>query len=392
MIRKISIENYFSFGDMQMLDFSIKKNATDPDCRFAKPIESNDDQFPRVVAIFGANASGKTNLLRAISFLKDFVLNSAVKPRESKIEFLTFFARQYWEKHTRISVEFDAEINEGKGREKFQYNLVLANDYYSVIEESLYIYPFGRRRRVFSRINNEITPGQDFGLSENDPVREKLRSNASVISTLAQFNHPYCVALYNSVNTMMVNVSVTGRMLFDPNWAINYYSNNDECFRALNENIGKFDFGIESVNLELFENKQEALFQHTGLTSDIRLTFESEGTKNFFTLFPMIWYALKTGTVVILDELDNDIHPLLLPEIIKMFQNSSINTLNAQLIFSCHNASILDYLCKEEVYFTEKDEGSTLMYGLKDVQGVRRDSNIYAKYLAGVFGGIPRVG
>ena len=120
--------------------------------------------------------------------------------------------------------------------------------------------------------------------------------------------------------------------------------------------------------------------------------FESGGTQTFYNLFPTIAEVLNEGGVAILDELDSDIHPLLLPEIIRMFQDVKSNPHDGQLIMSCHNAALFEYLEKEEIYFTEKDgEGQTTVYGLKDVQGVRRDTNIYAKYLMGAFGAVPRV-
>ncbi|MEE8394136.1 MAG: AAA family ATPase, partial [Rhodospirillales bacterium] len=103
--------------------------------------------------------------------------------------------------------------------------------------------------------------------------------------------------------------------------------------------------------------------------------------------------VLTVGGVAVLDELDSDIHPLLLPELIRMFQDEETNPLDAQLIFSCHNATLFEYLEKEEVYFTEKKaDGSTEIYGLKDVKGIRRDTNIYAKYLMGAFGAVPQIG
>ena len=93
-----------------------------------------------------------------------------------------------------------------------------------------------------------------------------------------------------------------------------------------------------------------------------------------------------------MDELDNAIHSLILPEIIDRFVDPVRNPNNAQLIAACQNPSILQYLEKEEVFFAEKGaEGATEIYGLKDIKGVRRESNIYANYLAGAFGGVPRV-
>ena len=94
-----------------------------------------------------------------------------------------------------------------------------------------------------------------------------------------------------------------------------------------------------------------------------------------------------------MDEFDNDIHALLVPELINLFQSRETNPNDAQILMSCHNPSVLECLSKEEIYFTEKDSlGGTEIYGLKDVQDIRRDANLYAKYLSGVFGAIPKIG
>ena len=120
---------------------------------------------------------------------------------------------------------------------------------------------------------------------------------------------------------------------------------------------------------------------------------ESQGTRNFFALFPYLNHVLNAGGVAILDEFDTDIHPLIIPEILRWFYDSKINKHNAQLIISCHSATLLETLAKEEIYFTEKNnKGETEIYGLKDIQDVRRDTNIYKKYLGGAFGAVPHIG
>jgi predicted ATPase len=97
--------------------------------------------------------------------------------------------------------------------------------------------------------------------------------------------------------------------------------------------------------------------------------------------------------VAVIDELDAAIHPLLLPEILRWFYDRERNPHDAQLWMSCHNASLLEELIKEEVFFCAKDRGGrTEIYGLKDIQAVRRTDNYYRKYLGGMFGAVPQIG
>ncbi len=123
------------------------------------------------------------------------------------------------------------------------------------------------------------------------------------------------------------------------------------------------------------------------------LVYESEGTRHFLKLYPMLLHALETGGMAVIDELDAAIHPLLLPEILRWFYDRDRNPHDAQLWMSCHNASLLEELIKEEVFFCAKDSGGrTEIYGLKDIQAVRRTDNYYRKYLGGMFGAVPQIG
>jgi uncharacterized protein len=136
-----------------------------------------------------------------------------------------------------------------------------------------------------------------------------------------------------------------------------------------------------------------AWFEHDGLVGPLHSAFESHGTRQFVRNFPLIFQALETGSVAIIDELDQAIHPLVLPEIIRWFHDPERNPHNAQLWMTCQNASLLEELIKEEVLLCEKDrDGRTTIYSLSNVQAVRRNDNYYRKYLGGVYGAVPHLG
>lgn len=125
----------------------------------------------------------------------------------------------------------------------------------------------------------------------------------------------------------------------------------------------------------------------------ISALLESNGTRQFIRIFPLIFQALEVGSVAIIDETDLTIHPLVLLEIIRWFHDPERNPHNAQLWMTCHNASLLEDLIKEEVLFCDKDRsGRTTVYSLRDVQAVRRTDNYYCKYLGGVYGAVPHLG
>jgi hypothetical protein len=395
MLRRLTIENFYSIADVQTLDLEIARNAPDPDERFARPIPTSDARFPKVVVLFGANASGKTNVLRALAFLLEFVRNSADWRPESPMLLLPFAGDPWTERLTRFLVEFDARVlEEHEQRVRYIYELEIASHANIVKREALIYHPYGRKRRLFERIGLDIRSGADFGLGKRDPVRTKIRENASVISMLARFNHRFATALYNNIQAVMTNITLFGeRMSAPPRNATDYYVKNTDALSSLTEQIKTFDIGIEKIKMEPAADGIQPIFFHRGIRVPLSLVWESQGTKNIYNLYPYLWFVLKSGSVAVIDEIDNDIHPLILPELIRTFQGNDTNKSNAQLIISCHNATLLEYLVKEETYFTDKDSlGRTHIYGLKDVQGVRRDTNIYAKYLAGAFGAVPRLG
>jgi predicted ATPase len=153
------------------------------------------------------------------------------------------------------------------------------------------------------------------------------------------------------------------------------------------------DVGIQSMVLMQTPQGPLPAFAHAGLDRLIPYLYESEGTRQFFNVYPYIWSALGTGGIAVLDELDSTIHPMLLPEILRWFYDLETNKHGAQLWMSGQSASLLEVLHKEEVFFTEKDDrGRTKIYGLTDIESVRRSDNFYQKYLGGVYGAVPRIG
>jgi len=395
MLRKLTVENFFSINESQTLDLAIAKNATDPDGRFATPIKDYPNRFPKVVTLFGANASGKTNVLRAITFLQQFMRKSVDWPSVSKMHLLSFNAHgiQEQQEPTKFMFVFDAPALSGApGRSVYNYELEIQTHENLVLREVLKHAPEGKQRRLFERTQTQMIFGKEFPVSKRDPAKDRIRPDASVISTLAKFNHPAASMIINIVNGYRSNVTVSGKHAVLEEKATEYYDQNRDVFDRLNSEIKRFDLGIQNVVLNSTADGVRPFFQHKGLGGLMDFAFESGGTQTFYNLFPLIAPALNLGGVAVLDELDADIHPLLLPELVKMFQDKETNPRDAQLIMSCHNATLFEHLEKEEVYFTEKDsEGRTEVYGLKDIQGVRRDTNIYAKYLMGAFGAVPQI-
>ena len=391
MIHSLTISNFFSVKNEQTFDFRVAKNVNDFDERFAS--RCGDMRIPRVVAIYGANASGKTTVLKALSFIAHFISNSFEYKTDEDIAFEKFRSVDTEETPTKIEVEFCIpDDNTYETHTNYRYSVNLVKE--KVISESLYYSPKGRFKKLFERNDNKILAGKDFELPTNDPVRKKVRKNASVISLLEQFNHPFSLRIAHAVKQFFTNVNVQGKIPYiDLKTATMFYTKNPKYLDELNQFIQWSDLGIESVNLEDDHiDGKKPMFKHMGL--DYKLDFEEEsgGTRGLYRLLPMMFSAIETGGLCVLDELDADIHPLLLPKILNLFQDEKRNKNNAQLIISAHDVTMMSALQKEEIYFTAKTpDGATDFYGLTDIKGVRRSDNFYVKYLAGVYGAIPSI-
>ena len=175
---------------------------------------------------------------------------------------------------------------------------------------------------------------------------------------------------------------------------IDFLIQQPEVLSRLNLELSRIDVGVEGMG---FQQRQDAppvlLFKHSGLAVEMPWQLESHGTRAFIKLYPTIASGLESGGVVVIDELDASIHPLVLPEMLRWFHDRGTrNKSDAQLWFSCHNPSLLNELTKEEIVICEKDrQGRTSFHSLMDVK-VRRDENHYRKYLGGAYGGVPMIG
>jgi AAA15 family ATPase/GTPase len=399
MIYKISIENFFSIADCQELVFEVPRNAPDVAC-FKSPRSDENVRLPTVIGFFGSNASGKSTILRAIVSSIQFVLHSFSWTNEISILFQPYRQKDWWGKPTKITIEFDCQISNEAPSTKFRYELHVthtANDFINktIAYEALFYAPKGKFRCLFERHDQDIRFGQEFGIAhENDPRKESIRPNASVISTLTKLNHGLSIHLSTFIGTVQTNYIGVTKIQPNTNQWLSVYANDKTCLERLNRELRRFDIGLESMVIEPGNQGQLfAKFKHVGLDGFIYFGEESAGTQRFIELFPCLHYVLETGSIAIIDEIDTDLHPILVPELFRWFNDAERNSHGAQLFFTAHNPALLDELEKEQVFFTEKLSGKpSYVYGARDIKGLRREPSLMKKYLSGELGAVPHVG
>ena len=403
MIYRIEIENFQSIRTRQILDLRAPANAPKDSRRLAPCWQGSNERAPKVVAVFGANGSGKSNLLRALSFVSWFVGSSFTLAPNARIPHEPFNDEVSFAQPTRLKLwlsgkEYleETELDDGVTC-PYCYELTIGNgENRDVLSESIYYWPTssGRKTRLIERLGDgTVKAGKVFGLSGYRGALEKiLRANASVISTLAQLNHPVSSEVAQAANTIRSNIFIE-KVELDDNLVLEEYIVRPELLEEFNREITRVDVGVRGLQILQGNEGPQLRFQHEGLAVPMPFFLESHGTRQFLKLFPSISYALATGSIAIIDELDAAIHSMILPEIVRWFHDHIRNPHNAQLWMSCQNVSLLEELSKDEIVFCEKDvHGRTEVYCLNDIKAVRRDDNYYKKYLGGVYGAVPRIG
>lgn len=403
MIYKVEIENFHSIRDPQVLDLRVPANAPRDNDRLSSCWRGSVERAPKVVAVYGANGSGKSNLLRVLSFAAWFAAQSFASPLGSRIPHYPFNDDVSFRTPTRLKFWLTGSNDPGAiGHDESEecpycYELAIGNgENRTVLREGIFYWPnaTGRKTRLIERFEDgSVKASGAFSLAGyTKALANALRPNASVISTLAQFNHPVAAGIVQSLKSVQSNI-YDEKIDFDDETVLRSYVEDPGLAARLNQEIQRIDVGVRALEINDEANGPDVLFRHDKLTYPMPLVFESHGTRQFVKLFPLIERSLSTGAVAIIDELDAAIHSMLLPEIIGWYHNPMRNPHDAQLWMSCQNVSLLEILSKDEIVLCEKDHrGRTELYTLNDVKGVRRDENYYRKYLGGAYGAVPRFG
>lgn len=402
MLIEFSIENYRSIKEKVTLSMVATKD-TSLDGNLIKSA-LNDDSLLKSAVIYGANASGKTNVLLALNFLKALVLNSHNHQKGQGIRFTPFkLDKSYLSKPTKMSIVFI------KNNVKYSYNVSFNNE--KVIEESLYHYPNNKKALIFER-NNEYK----FTIDEKEQktISERTLPNTLYLSKATQENYQ---KTSNAFDWFRNNLQVIGPTdhpgLSD--FTVNLFKKDVELKKYIMKALLEADVGIddistiskkispdqlknlppELVKLMLGDKNEIDAYQiqtlHKGVLFDFE-TEESDGTRRIFSLIGPWVDALKNGKILVVDELDTKLHHLLNIFLIRLFHDPTQNKTNAQLIFTTHNTNLLDQdiFRRDQIWFTEKnaEKGSTDLYSLTEYSP-RKDKDIEKGYLAGKYGALP---
>jgi AAA15 family ATPase/GTPase len=415
MLIRFSAENFLSISEKQELTLVASSLKDLPDS-LLKVHGSDYDLLP-AAAIYGANASGKTNILRALHFIAHAVESSHRIWEPGKgTRRRPFLFSDSSNKPSSFEVEF---VRTGV---RYRYGFSLDSD--KILEEWLYAYPNGKQQRWFTRAEipeRTFSFSRDLAGEKTRTIEGLTRSNSLYLSAAAQNNHESLMPVYDflvkdlrfSFSREQLCRKTVGMCTEDryKGLFLQYLKAADLGvlgFRIEEEEIGdegkKFFTALkdalpkeQQVSFEFETKLTRPLLQHRGQgESSVELPFhsESDGTIAYFSLLGPVVDTLESGGVLCVDELNSSLHPLLALELVRVFSNRSLNKRGAQMIFNTHDTNLLDssLLRRDQVWFTEKDSnGATHLYPLSDFKP-RKNENLERGYLQGRYGAIPFLG
>ena len=389
MIVNFSIQNFGSIKDKQTLSFEADASNH---LENTYVVHTAGKRLLKLALIYGANASGKTTILKALDFLRDLVVN----PKEKKTDILYFapflFDAQTPLQPTELSIEFVHE------EVCYQYEIAFTSQ--AIISETLYIDTF-EKVLVYNRTTD--TQEQLTKISFGDKIT--IDKNALQVLELNTLWNNTVLGGFLKTN---INLEEFRRVA---DWFQNYLkpiiapqtqlgtyitkkiSKEEVSKKEIVNILKKADFNISDIIIQENERQTNLFLEHTidNISYNLPINAESEGTKRFYGFAGLLALLIKTPTIFPIDELESSLHPDLYTHFLLSFLQ---NAQQSQLIATTHNRELLgdsDIFREDVIWFTDKGEDcATQLYSLADFD-TSTIKNILSAYKIGKFSGVPRL-
>lgn len=409
MIVDFSLSNFRSFKDEQLFSMNVERGKNLHTLNFVEAIDGKVDLL-KTAAVYGANASGKSNLLNAFMALRWIIVESGDLKEDEDLPSYEPYALDPVSatQPVRFEVEFVVPL-EGRFRYEVSFNRK------RIIEENLYSYTSRQRAMIFERKPDDTWETIRFGgtykggsrripFFENNSYLSKAGNSAAsspVIRTIFRYFRSV-VRLSTGERVMVARYLKTGDRL----------SNIARILSAVDTGISEISSEERKHPTRLWpeempeplrraiieEESYEFSFWHTNSRGEpvkFQEEDESAGTQRLFNLLPVLIEAWRLGQVVLLDEIEGSFHPHIVNLIVRLFNDKRVNKGNAQLIFTTHDTSILDQdvFRRDQIWFVEKRSGNSNLYSLDeyDKRMVKSNTPFRHWYDEGRFGGLPSI-
>ena len=387
MLIQFTVENHRSIRGNAVISFAASKD---------KSLESillssgGKKKLLPVIALYGANAAGKSNVLHALLTMQDMVAGNASKA--SKGEKLP------WEPFGNSEQPTSFEVSYIYRQIRYVYGFTF--DAKRIYSEYLYHWPNGREALVFSREKGVYEFREN--VTEQTTLSNRTPDNKLYLVSSNDWNCPQTELAYKWFLEQL-----TGMMSqpLIPEETIAEIARGDDRKAQILKELRLADLGISDVSIKTVAGKKDThvittthrVIGEDGSTEHFQLLMgqESSGTQRFFSRIGGWLQALETGALLVVDEIETSMHPLLTRRLIEMIQDSSVNVNGAQLLFTTHDALLLDltFFRRDQIWFAEKNDKTcaTEVYSLASFSP-RKGENIRKGYLQGRFGAIPFIG
>ena len=433
MLIEFSVENYLSFKEMVTLSLEASSSKELPN-NVMYNAGGTGINLLRSAVIYGANASGKSNLLKALSFMAYYVAESFSKKLDTPTGVTPFkLDACQTDKPSTFEISFIAS------GVRYLYGFSLDKD--RVFEEWLHSFPYNRKRLLFERSildggkgkrPREYTFGEHWS-GEKQKIADMTRPDSLFITTASQLNHPIAEMIVNWFSGHLRSADSLPQGKSEERYTIKFAEKGEKTKDLLLQFLKHADLGIVNFELnevpfiesrvfrtfpqgteipKIFMKEVQKQFKLTesltvsevityrkgtdknGKPTDVAFQFEeeSQGTQKYFVLAGPLLFAITNGSCLISDELDIQLHPILTRAIVGAFHKPTVNDGNGQLIFATHDVSLIEnreIFRRDQIWFTEKDRnGSTELSSAWDYK-IRKNENIGRGYLTGRYGAIP---
>ena len=416
MLIEFSVRNFRSIAEVQSLSLVANESLRDGENQTFAPTDSEflaKLTLLKTAVLYGANAAGKSNIVKALNLMKRIVVTSARQGQRGDELPVTPFKLDF--ELEKEPTEFEAVFIAGGVRYQYGFSATSSR----IVQEWLYAFPKGRPQEWFMRdwnIDNKEyvwSFGANF-LGKKQVWRDATRENALFLSTAVQLNSEQLKPVFDWFEENLRFLGMSG----SANFSIEF------CDKGSKERILSFlkkaDVGIDDLEIssEKFNSEKlpadmpEALrdmiqkemngrevfevFTKHKTVQDKMVLFdldeESTGTQKLFAFAGPWLDALDNGYILVVDELHDNLHPKLVRYLVELFHNSKTNPKNAQLFFTTHETSILNQSVfrRDQIWFCEKNkEGATILFPLTDFSPRKGVENLEQAYLSGRYGAVP---
>lgn len=416
MIVEFSVQNFRSIKELQTISFvatGLRSPIDSSEVDINNIAKEEEDRLLKTIGIYGANASGKSNIIRAFEYFLQAIkneassesnLNSLCDPflyQENPFNSESLFQIVLYVKKKKYRYGFTVKRNSKEKispDEKYSKEIIVREWLFGTKEKNMVEY--------FKRKEKEVKKDK---LPNSDKIPSVPYEHSLFLTHSAAFDSEGdCASIRNYINGWTISNFTNGLELFRWNTLLLLEKENKKL--DFLELLSSFNLQYNDIILERDSNKpdvgilsQDKIFMMKSYNNknndviDVKLNLsynESDGTRKLFDLAGLLLRAFRMSesVFIMIDEVDSNFHPSLLIKLIGLFNNPLININNSQLLFTSHDTNLMSPLImrRDQFYFTEKNEdNSSRLYSLADLKGIRNDADFAKQYLAGFYGALP---